>query len=90
MKIDPNVYYLLSIVTALAILALLWTLIGLLIWLNLYGEHKPRNWFIAFFVTLLCGPAAFIVAAWTVASRRPVLVQTKTVLPERWEMPGRN
>jgi hypothetical protein len=46
---------------------------------------------VAFFVTLLCGPAAFIVAAWTVANRRPVLVQPKTVLPGPWDLPnGRN
>jgi hypothetical protein len=91
MKIDPNIYWLLEIVTLLAAVAQLWTLIGLLIWLVLYGEQRRKNRFVAFFVTLLCGPAAFIVAAWTVANRRPVLVQAKTVLPGPWELPnGRN
>ena len=69
---------------------LVWCLIGALVWLECYGEQKPPRHLTAFFVTLLCGPCAWIISAWTVAHQRRVVITRKVVVSEAWPMPGRN
>jgi hypothetical protein len=71
-----------------AAILLLWVLAGLLIWLELYGEYKPRHRFAAFFVTLFCGPAAWVVSAWTIAHIKRVVTPVTVAAKEPWTMPN--
>ncbi|HEY2423926.1 MAG TPA: hypothetical protein VGH55_07465 [Chthoniobacterales bacterium] len=87
---DFSSYCLVQVEVMFLAVVAVWCLIGLLIWLECYGERKPRRHFAALFVTLLCGPCAWITSAWTVAHQRRVVIPGKVVVSEPWQMPGRN
>ena len=91
-QISPDFVSFYIVQTEVMLLAgvLVWSLIGILVWLESYGEHKPLRHLTAFFVTLLCGPCAWIISAWTVAHQRRVVITRKVVVSEAWQMPGRN
>jgi hypothetical protein len=89
-SIDFNSIYLMQIEVMLLVAVVAWSLIGLLVWLECYGEQKPQKHFTAFFVTLICGPCAWIISAWTLAHRRRVVIPRKVVVSDTWCMPGRN
>jgi hypothetical protein len=85
--VSADLFYLVEAEVFLLVLALLWCLIGLLVWLECYGETTPKRHFIAFVVTFLCGPAAWITSAWTILHRRRVIILTKVMLPQSWKTP---
>ena len=89
-SIDFSSIYLMQIEVMLLAAFVAWFLIGVLVWLECYGEQKPRRHFTAFFVTLICGPCAWIISAWTLAHRRRVVIPRKVVVSDAWRTPGRN
>jgi|SRR5271165_5723584 len=87
---DFSSFYLIQVEVMFLAAVVAWCLMGLLVWLECYGEQKPRGHFKALFVTLLCGPCAWIISAWTVAHHRRVVIPTKVVVSDAWHTPGRN
>jgi hypothetical protein len=85
--VSADLFYLVEAELFVLVLALLWCLMGLLVWLECYGETRPKRHVIAFIVTFLCGPAAWITSAWTILHRRRLIVPTKVMLPESWKIP---
>ena len=85
--VNADLFYLVEAEVFVLVLVLLWCLIGLLVWLECYGETRPKRHFIALVITFLCGPAAWITSAWTILHRRRLIVPTKVILPQTWKTP---
>ena len=83
--VSAGLFYLVEAEVFALVLALLWCLIGLLAWLECYGETRPKHHFIAFVVTFLCGPATWITSAWTILHHRRLIIPTKVILPQSWK-----
>ena len=85
--VSADLFYLVEAEVFVLVLALLWCLIGLLVWLECYGETRPKRHVMAFAVTFLCGPAAWITSAWTILHRRRLIIPIKVMLPQSWKTP---
>ena len=85
--VSADLFYLVEAEAFVLVLALLWCLIGLLVWLECYGETRPKRHVMAFVVTFLCGPAAWITSAWTILHRRRLIIPIKVMLPQSWKTP---
>jgi hypothetical protein len=78
---DPHIY--LSPDAFIIMAALLWSLFGLWMYLNArrFGEN-------GFFITMMCGPSAWIAAIWFALNRPVKRQRVKALIPvKHWETP---
>jgi hypothetical protein len=86
---DPPFYYVWD--GMLISVLMLWTLVGLWIWLSYADRASRRGAFnvpVGLLMGCFCGPGAFVAALWTVRCRRDGTSLGKAISRRRLEVPS--
>jgi hypothetical protein len=79
-RLDP-------VATVLAAL-LVWTLLGLWLWMDYSDDIKREKRFLTFLFAVVSGPAAWIICIWALSHPRRAVLPRKTLHRQAWEAPS--